>query len=140
MSVRALAEKAEISPSQLSKIERGLSTPSRETLEKIAYAINVDKHELFVLGGMVDADIRDELMRGMKLYVGNGQTISPDVIYERDGQVYAFEVKSKPLEAQLRDIVKEYSDGLDKEDVDFIAKEMRAAFELTIKRLDRKGR
>lgn len=52
-SLRTVAEKAQISPAQLSKIENGLikSSPKHETLYKLAYALNVDKFDLFALVG-----------------------------------------------------------------------------------------
>ncbi|WP_449600345.1 helix-turn-helix domain-containing protein [Paenibacillus sp. Marseille-Q9583] len=57
LSLRGMAAKAQISPSQLSKIESGIATnPTDETLEKIAYALNEDKDALFALAGKVPQD------------------------------------------------------------------------------------
>lgn len=61
-TLRELADKAEISFSQLSKIERGGSSPSQSTIERIAYALNINKFELLALAGYLDAEIMEDLL------------------------------------------------------------------------------
>lgn len=46
-----LAEKAEISPPSVSKIESGIFHPSEENLEKIAQILNVEIYELYLFNG-----------------------------------------------------------------------------------------
>lgn len=53
-SLREFAKQTGVSFSQLSKIERGEHRPTRETLEKIALHINVEKSWLFLLAGYSD--------------------------------------------------------------------------------------
>ena len=53
-SLREFAKQPGVSFSQLSKIERGEHRPTRETLEKIALHINVEKSWLFLLAGYSD--------------------------------------------------------------------------------------
>lgn len=56
-SLRDVASRAEISPSQLSKIERGaVKNPSEKTIENIAYAINEDKDALLALAGKISRE------------------------------------------------------------------------------------
>lgn len=62
-SLREFAEKAEVSPSQLSKIERGLATPTESTVHKLAYALNVEKESLLFLAGYVDDDVKEEFLK-----------------------------------------------------------------------------
>lgn len=61
-TLRELADKAELSFSQLSKIERGESNPSQSTIERIAYALNINKYELLALAGYLDAEILEDLL------------------------------------------------------------------------------
>jgi len=61
-TLRELADKAEVSFSQLSKIERGESNPSQSTIERIAYALNINKYELLALAGYLDAEIMEDLL------------------------------------------------------------------------------
>lgn len=53
-SLREFAKQTGVSFSQLSKIERGEHRPTRETLEKIALHMNVEKSWLFLLAGYSD--------------------------------------------------------------------------------------
>lgn len=47
LSLQELADRAELTKSYLSKVERGLNTPSIATAMKIAGALNVDVNQLF---------------------------------------------------------------------------------------------
>ncbi|MNC36547.1 HTH-type transcriptional repressor RghR [compost metagenome] len=60
-TLRELAEKSDISFSQLSKIERGESAPSPATVEKIAYAFNENKYELLTIAGYLDAEVLEDI-------------------------------------------------------------------------------
>ncbi|HEY5875718.1 MAG TPA: helix-turn-helix transcriptional regulator [Ilumatobacteraceae bacterium] len=54
MSVRRLAELAEVSNPYLSQIERGLRKPSAEILQQIARALRISAEQLYVRAGIRD--------------------------------------------------------------------------------------
>jgi transcriptional regulator with XRE-family HTH domain len=56
MSVRRLAELAEVSNPYLSQIERGLRKPSAEILQQIAKALRISAEQLYVRAGILDAE------------------------------------------------------------------------------------
>jgi transcriptional regulator with XRE-family HTH domain len=61
MSVRRLAELAEISNPYLSQIERGLRRPSADILQQIAKALRISAETLYVRAGILDADAATEV-------------------------------------------------------------------------------
>jgi transcriptional regulator with XRE-family HTH domain len=58
MSVRRLAELAEVSNPYLSQIERGLRKPSAEILQQVANALKISVETLYVKAGMLSAEGR----------------------------------------------------------------------------------
>ncbi len=58
MTLEAVAEKADISASSLSYIERGQNSPTAETMRKIADALGVTIGELLGIGPAVDHEVR----------------------------------------------------------------------------------
>lgn len=56
MSLRQLAELAEVSNPYLSQIERGLRRPSAEVLQQIAKALRISAESLYVRAGILDRD------------------------------------------------------------------------------------
>jgi transcriptional regulator with XRE-family HTH domain len=56
MSVRRLAELAEVSNPYLSQIERGLRRPSADILQQIARALRISAETLYVRAGILDQD------------------------------------------------------------------------------------
>jgi transcriptional regulator with XRE-family HTH domain len=56
LSVRRLAELAEISNPYLSQIERGLRKPSAEILQQIARALRISAESLYVRAGILDGE------------------------------------------------------------------------------------
>jgi transcriptional regulator with XRE-family HTH domain len=56
MSVRRLAELADVSNPYLSQIERGLRKPSAEILQQIAKALQISAESLYVRAGILDPD------------------------------------------------------------------------------------
>jgi transcriptional regulator with XRE-family HTH domain len=56
MSLRQLAELADVSNPYLSQIERGLRRPSAEVLQQIAKALRISAESLYVRAGILDAD------------------------------------------------------------------------------------
>ena len=58
MSVRKLAELAEVSNPYLSQIERGLRKPSAEILQQVANALRISVESLYVRAGILSDDDR----------------------------------------------------------------------------------
>jgi transcriptional regulator with XRE-family HTH domain len=56
ISVRRLAELADVSNPYLSQIERGLRKPSAEILQQIAKALQISSESLYVRAGILDPD------------------------------------------------------------------------------------
>ena len=56
ISVRRLAELAEVSNPYLSQIERGLRKPSADILQQIAKALQISAESLYVRAGILDPD------------------------------------------------------------------------------------
>jgi transcriptional regulator with XRE-family HTH domain len=56
LSVRRLAELADVSNPYLSQIERGLRKPSAEILQQIAHALQISAESLYVRAGILDPD------------------------------------------------------------------------------------
>lgn len=56
MSIRQLAELADVSNPYLSQIERGLRKPSAEVLQQIAKALRISAESLYVRAGILDAE------------------------------------------------------------------------------------
>lgn len=56
LSLRQLAELAEVSNPYLSQIERGLRRPSAEVLQQIAKALRVSAESLYVRAGILDIE------------------------------------------------------------------------------------
>lgn len=54
LSLRQLAELAEVSNPYLSQIERGLRRPSAEILQQIAHALEISAETLYVRAGILD--------------------------------------------------------------------------------------
>jgi len=61
LSVRRLAELAEVSNPYLSQIERGLRKPSAEILQQIAKALRISAEQLYVRAGILDPSASEEL-------------------------------------------------------------------------------
>jgi transcriptional regulator with XRE-family HTH domain len=56
ISVRRLAELADVSNPYLSQIERGLRKPSAEILQQIAKALQISSESLYVRAGILDSE------------------------------------------------------------------------------------
>lgn len=57
MSLRQVAELADVSNPYLSQIERGLRRPSAEVLQQIAKALRISAESLYVRAGILDAEV-----------------------------------------------------------------------------------
>jgi transcriptional regulator with XRE-family HTH domain len=58
LSVRRLAELAEVSNPYLSQIERGLRKPSAEILQQVAHALRISVETLYVKAGILPDEAR----------------------------------------------------------------------------------
>jgi transcriptional regulator with XRE-family HTH domain len=58
LSVRKLAELAEVSNPYLSQIERGLRKPSAEVLQQVAHALRISVESLYVRAGILANEAR----------------------------------------------------------------------------------
>lgn len=62
LSVRKLADLANVSNPYLSQIERGLKRPSAEILQQIARALEVSAESLYVRAGILDEERESDLV------------------------------------------------------------------------------
>ena len=75
MSVRRLAETAEISNPYLSQIERGLRRPSAEILQQIAKALQISAETLYERAGFLNPDHR---ARGVREAIAADPLLTPE--------------------------------------------------------------
>lgn len=66
LSVRKLADLANVSNPYLSQIERGLKRPSAEILQQIARALEVSAESLYVRAGILDEDRDSDLIAAIR--------------------------------------------------------------------------
>jgi transcriptional regulator with XRE-family HTH domain len=134
LSLRTAAARAGISPSQLSKLEHGLSVPSRRTVESIAYALNVDKDELMTLAGYVPDDAVTEVLNSLDelLYVNVREAPQAyEVSRPREFLPELYALISDEMDSRFPDVTAE--------EVEVVTRELYGAFELSLKRLKRRG-
>ena len=80
-SQAALAEKADISITFLSNIERGLKFPKPEILSKIAAALNVEVHELFKAA--ITPEDSKELVRSLAEDIAKNVNLSLGTVFRQ---------------------------------------------------------
>jgi transcriptional regulator with XRE-family HTH domain len=56
LSLRQLADLADVSNAYLSQVERGLYTPSAQVLKNIAHALDLSAEALYARAGLLDED------------------------------------------------------------------------------------
>ena len=66
LSLRKLADLAQVSDPYLSQIERGLKRPSAEILQQIARALEVSAESLYVKAGILDEDRDSNLIASIR--------------------------------------------------------------------------
>jgi len=76
MSVRRLAEVANISNPYLSQIERGLRHPSAEILNQIATALQISAETLYERAGLLDPETTPR--GGVRDAIANDPKLSPE--------------------------------------------------------------
>lgn len=68
-SLRRVAERIDVQPSYLSKVERGeVSPPSERTILRLAEELEVDPDVLLALAGKVSTDLREVIRRRPRLF------------------------------------------------------------------------
>ena len=92
-SVRQVAARIGVQPSYLSKIERGLETPSEKVIVRLAEELNEDPDALLAMAGKVSSEFQEAIRRHPKVF---GELIR--------------ELKQMPEHAVLR-LVREVRDG-----------------------------
>jgi transcriptional regulator with XRE-family HTH domain len=64
LTLRKFAEKVDISPTYLSKIERGdFDPPAEETIRRIASELGYDEDKLLAMAGKISSDLNDIITR-----------------------------------------------------------------------------
>ena len=76
MSVRRLAEAANVSNPYLSQIERGLRHPSAEILQQIAKALKISVETLYIRAGILPDEDAPE--SGVREAIGSDPTLTPE--------------------------------------------------------------
>jgi transcriptional regulator with XRE-family HTH domain len=76
MSVRRLADLAEVSNPYLSQIERGLRKPSADILQQIAKALKISAEQLYVRAGILDPDAAQDI--GVLDAINRDPRLTPD--------------------------------------------------------------
>jgi len=76
MSVRRLAEAANVSNPYLSQIERGLRHPSAEILQQIAKALKISVETLYIRAGILPEEDAHET--GVREAIGSDPTLTPE--------------------------------------------------------------
>lgn len=66
LSLRKLADLAQVSDPYLSQIERGLKRPSAEILQQIARALEVSAESLYVRAGILEQDRDSNLIAAIR--------------------------------------------------------------------------
>lgn len=142
LTVRDIAAKAEISFSQWSKLERGLvKDPTEKTLEKVSYALNVDKDSIFALAGKLSPEvdrseyIQKEINAIGQLYQQVAATVDASIKVSEESNFYIF---NKPMIEKLFHIVDAEHETKELNDSEkwYIAREMDSAYKLSVRRLN----
>lgn len=68
-SLRGLAKKAQIQPSYLSKIERGLQQPpGEESIKRLSKSLNEDPDVLLALAGKISTELQTIILKRPQLF------------------------------------------------------------------------
>jgi transcriptional regulator with XRE-family HTH domain len=67
-SLRQVAQRIEVEPSYLSKVERGREVPSESKLRRLADELDLDSDVLLALAGKVSADLLDVIRKRPELF------------------------------------------------------------------------
>ncbi|WP_010494989.1 helix-turn-helix domain-containing protein [Paenibacillus elgii] len=127
LGLRDIAKIARISFSQLSKIERGESTPSKETVEKLAHALKADKDELMVLAGYISDERYEEMVESVfqpTIYDFTCGTAGFAISAEERVN-YEFSINASILRDKIFTFLSENEQALDMSEVEMLADEMR---------------
>jgi len=67
-SLRQVAQRVEVEPSYLSKVERGLEVPSEATVRRIAEELGANPDVLLALAGKVSSDLQQVIRKRPELF------------------------------------------------------------------------
>lgn len=90
ISQRELARRINMSSQMISKIERGETTPSLETLNKIAEALDIKVDELLNTGKIIYSDAIKEIQDFIETYPENETAIAKTVKYFSECLFYIY--------------------------------------------------
>jgi transcriptional regulator with XRE-family HTH domain len=77
LSVRRLAEIADVSNPYLSQIERGLRRPSAEILQQLARALKISVEALYIRAGLL-GDVTDDVAPSVREAIGRDPDLTPE--------------------------------------------------------------
>jgi transcriptional regulator with XRE-family HTH domain len=78
MTVRQLAEVAQVSNAYLSQVERGLYKPSAQVLKSIADGLHLSAETLFARAGLLDDEAREQEQPGVEEAIKLDDRLSPE--------------------------------------------------------------
>lgn len=138
LSLRDVYDKTGISPSQLSKIERGLvKNPSDDTLNKLAYALNVDRYELFFYAGKVYPDMEKEIVESII-----EATSKPIKFGNTELSLNVSTAGGAMTSLDLKEAIKQYSEhsenDFDESEIEELVKETYAAYQILVRKIRNK--
>ena len=67
-SLRQVAQRVEVEPSYLSKVERGLEVPSEPTVRRIAEELGANADVMLALAGKVSSDLQQAIRKRPELF------------------------------------------------------------------------
>ena len=67
-SLRQVAQRVEVEPSYLSKVERGLEVPSESTVRRIAEELGANADVMLALAGKVSSDLQQVIRKRPELF------------------------------------------------------------------------
>ncbi len=67
-SLRQVAQRIEVEPSYLSKVERGSEVPSEQKIRRIATELDLDPDILLALAGKVSSDLQQVIRKRPELF------------------------------------------------------------------------
>lgn len=148
LTLRDLAEISGISYSQLSKIERGLAKkPTEESLDNLAYALNVDKDELYALAGYISRDMQQSVAESFSTIFQKSQEQGvldqykhylrrhSEVMQEAAVSYYVGEsTKPDTMKEALFSVITQFDSDLTPDFVEYLATEMEALYSILKRR------
>lgn len=67
-SLRQVAQRIQVEPSYLSKIERGDEKPSEKTIKNLAQELHLDENILLAMEGKISQDLQDIILKNPVIF------------------------------------------------------------------------